>query len=136
MAASKQIHLQRCHETDSAGGQGLQELLPTAAEGCGSWGLGKVRAVSCCQVEVRRPRLDPHTAALLPSLLTSGKERNRRLDRKMRPELASWKPQSASSHLPIAEGLSHCREVESSRTSKGQRALCSQPNHPQMVFSL
>lgn len=43
-------------------------------------------------------------AALLASLLTPGLERNRRLDRNMRPELPFGKPESASSHFLIAEG--------------------------------
>lgn len=69
-----------------------------------------MRAMSWYQVEVMGPGLDPHAAPLLPILLRSGKERNKRLDWKWRPELASEKPESAGSYIPIAEGPSTVRE--------------------------
>ena len=52
-------------------------------------------------------RLDPQAAPLLPILLMSGEERNRRLDWKWRPELASEKPESVGTYIPIAEGPSY-----------------------------
>ena len=90
-----------------------------------------MRAMSWYQVEVMGPGLDPHAAPLLPILLRSGKERNKRLDWKWRPELASEKPESAGSYIPIAEGPSYRKGVGFYRDSS-----CSQPNQPGMVFSL
>lgn len=87
-----------------------------------------MRAVNCCQVAAKGPKVGPYVAPRFPSLLTPGKERTRRLDWKIRSELASGKPQSVGSYFPMAEGLSDCKGVESPMAIHGQRTLCSQPN--------
>lgn len=106
------------------------EILPTAAEGGGSWGPGQVRPVSRCHVKGKAPRLGPHVAPQPPSLLTPCKERSGRLDWKRRSQPAPGKPESAGSCFLIAEGLCHCQTGVSSRYLKGQSALGSWPHLP------
>lgn len=128
MAASKLICLQRCYETEKVVTVKQTRVWRNYLNS-GSWG-GTRKAGSCCLVEVRGPRLGSQAMPLFPSLLSLGKERNRKLDQKMRPELASGKPQSTGNHFLIAEASSSW-EQSPAGPLKGRGHYTPSPTNPE-----